>query len=125
MFVTMPFILLLADYWPLGRFQPGRIWHLVSEKIPLFMMSAISCVISVIAQKSGGAMASAELVPFKARIFNAIVSYAKYIVKMAWPHDLAIPYPYPFNELDAIKVCAALILLTAVSFLVIKLAARH
>jgi len=106
MLVTLPFILLLLDYWPLKRFQLkssnnknptiqrpfyfGLIW----EKIPLFLLSAASSVVTYLVQKSGGTVDSLTSIPFHDRIANALVSYVSYIGKMLWPHNLAVLYPY-------------------------------
>ena len=116
MLVTLPFVLLLLDYWPLGRLQwaskdTGRnlppaesaglnrrvssTFHLVVEKIPLFVLSAASSVVTCIAQQSGGSMMLIERLPLKFRIINAMTSYLGYIVKMFYPTRLAVFYPYP------------------------------
>jgi tetratricopeptide (TPR) repeat protein len=103
MIVTLPFALLLLDFWPLSRFQ--LIFHeqninvfrvpitLICEKIPLFVLSATSCFITFFVQQHGGAVASIESFPLKARVANAIVSYTSYIIKLIWPLNLAILYP--------------------------------
>lgn len=113
MVVTLPFVLLLLDYWPLGRLQ----WHhqgekeilpqpestdtdrnrfsiarLIGEKIPLFILVAASSIVTYIAQQSAHAVV---YVPLKARIVHAAVSYLGYIMKMAYPTHLAVLYPYP------------------------------
>ena len=112
MLVTLPFVLLLLDYWPLERFSnvgiqdvtrkghSGRFnsqlsifWRLVWEKIPFFALSAISCAVTLLAQ-SKGRVQMADL-PISARIENAFVSYGRYLGKTFWPEDLALPYPYP------------------------------
>ena len=100
MLVTLPFVLLLLDYWPLNRLDSDptvsrlrMVRPLVVEKIPFFVLSAASCVITYMAQQSGGAVAAIELVPFDARLSNAVVSYIAYIVKMVWPVGLAVFYP--------------------------------
>jgi hypothetical protein len=107
MVVTLPFVLLLLDWWPLGRAihapasvtTPGRTrlrWSaLVREKIPLFCLAAVSSVVTVIAQQRGGAVSTLEEVPATDRIANAIVSYVAYIGKLVWPVDLTMYYPRP------------------------------
>ncbi|NLW36825.1 MAG: tetratricopeptide repeat protein [Syntrophorhabdus aromaticivorans] len=120
MLVTLPFALLLLDYWPLGRLaldQPedrekggrkgkGRQIHpavllwtkvrpLIVEKTPLFTLAALSCVVTFFVQRHGGAMVGGEILPFSARLANALVSYAAYIGKMFWPTKLAVLYPHP------------------------------
>jgi Tfp pilus assembly protein PilF len=103
MIVTLPFVFLLFDFWPLSRFQDMvskqqvsafKVFvRLVWEKFPLFVLAAISCIITFFVQQHGGAVASIESFPLKARVANAIVSYTSYIVKMIWPLNLAILYP--------------------------------
>ena len=104
MLVTLPFVLLLLDYWPLGRIQlgeAGKPWQssfdfrLVWEKIPLFALAAASCVATFLAQQKGGAMAPLQHYSIDARISNALVAYIAYIWKMIWPFQLAILYPHP------------------------------
>ncbi|MFO1475561.1 MAG: tetratricopeptide repeat protein [Verrucomicrobiota bacterium] len=100
MLVTLPLILLLLDFWPLGRFAgnaafPQRLRTLVIEKIPFFVLSAMSCVITVIAQKHGGAVADLSGLPLSARLANAVVSVARYLAEFIWPTRLAIIYPHP------------------------------
>jgi Flp pilus assembly protein TadD len=107
MVVTLPFVLLLLDFWPLGRMQfhqvgnDGRplepkvpVFRLVWEKIPLFALAAISIVVTFAAQQKGGALKSLEVFPLTTRIANALISYVSYIGKMMWPHNLAVYYPY-------------------------------
>jgi Flp pilus assembly protein TadD len=99
MLVTLPFVLLLLDLWPLNRarLEAGqqRVWlRLVAEKLPLFLMAIASSVITIVVQWAGGAVASVETLPIGIRAANAAVSYVSYIVKMLWPARLAVVYPY-------------------------------
>ncbi|MHC4906208.1 MAG: tetratricopeptide repeat protein [Planctomycetota bacterium] len=101
MLVTLPFVLLLLDYWPLKRFDLawpadrfGKVRSLVVEKIPFFALTGVSCIVTFIAQKTGGAVRSIEFLSFGPRLSNAMVSYAAYIAKMVWPVDLAVLYPF-------------------------------
>jgi tetratricopeptide (TPR) repeat protein len=90
MLVTGPFVLLLLDFWPLGRFKSGtKPVRLILEKIPFLVMSAILCVVTFLIQKQGGAMQTGSNLPFVPRLENAAISYCRYIGKMFWPHDLA------------------------------------
>jgi tetratricopeptide (TPR) repeat protein len=126
MVVTLPFVLLLLDYWPLRRFQlsfPGDRNHsqqrrfnfgLIREKIPLFLLSVASSVVTYSVQKSGGAVNSLDVIPFKSRIANAVVSYVSYIGKMLWPDNLAVFYPYP-KSIALWKVMGAGLLLIILS----------
>jgi tetratricopeptide (TPR) repeat protein len=95
MLVTWPFVLLLLDYWPLGRFQPGRAWGLVREKIPFILLSALMCVVTLLVQQHAGAVAAAASLPPGARIANALVSYYRYLGKFCLPTHLAVFYPLP------------------------------
>jgi hypothetical protein len=99
MLVTVPFLLLLMDWWPLGRMrEAGRfrdLGPLLREKWAFFALSALSCVVTFIAQQRGGAVTSLVKMPLALRIENAFVSCARYIEKGLWPSPLAIPYPYP------------------------------
>jgi tetratricopeptide (TPR) repeat protein len=103
-------VLLLLDYWPLGRLQlpivnrqppqlqrVSSVWRLVAEKLPFLVLSAASCVVTVIAQRKGGALASLEggaAVSVESRLINTPVSYAWYLAKLVWPSNLAVVYPY-------------------------------
>lgn len=104
MLVTLPFVLLLLDYWPLMRLNPNEktvgfdatgLLRLIVEKIPFFVLSALSCVLTMFAQKQGGAVAPLEMLSFGARIENAIVAYFAYLQKMVWPSPLAVLYLRP------------------------------
>jgi protein O-mannosyl-transferase len=116
MLVTLPIILLLLDYWPLGRFQKlnSSVFSLIIEKIPFFVLSIISSVITFIVQQKGEAMPS--VLPLQARLANTINSYLVYIGKMIWPFHLAILYPhiYGFIPVLRIAVYAAILVLTTI-----------
>jgi protein O-mannosyl-transferase len=94
MLVTLPFVLLLLDYWPLQRFSPApfRVSFL-SEKIPFFLLAAISCVVTCLVQQGGHAVATLAQVPFGFRLENATVALARYLQKLVWPMPLAVIYP--------------------------------
>jgi protein O-mannosyl-transferase len=121
MLVTLPFLLLLLDWWPLGRLaavhpEAGerriaeRVWVLVREKVPMFLLSGISCWVTWLAQRTAAA-SSLALVPFWSRIENALVSYAAYLVQTFYPLRLAAFYPLEVNSLSAEKVIASALLL--------------
>jgi tetratricopeptide (TPR) repeat protein len=134
MVVTLPFVLLLVDCWPLRRIagcgarsgEPGEaaaalpLSRVVREKIPFFALALISSVITFAVQKSGGAMAALEHIPMKQRIPNALVSYVLYLRKMFWPPDLAVFYPFN-HHLPAWQWAGAAILLGLISALAIAL----
>jgi len=121
--VTLPFVLLLLDYWPLGRIQPSlslgggmtrNKWTwLVAEKLPLFVLSAASCVATLLAQKQA---LDASLKPsLMERVGNALISYVTYIGQMIWPAHLAVLYPYPEGTLKVGQAILALLLLLSIS----------
>ncbi|MEK6743152.1 MAG: tetratricopeptide repeat protein [Nitrospirota bacterium] len=120
MLVTVPFVLLLLDVWPLGRTSlaaaadgsPGLAvpWaRLVLEKAPLFLMAIAASAVTYLAQKEGGAMGAMErdLLSFGDRLANAAVAYAGYLGKTVWPSSLAIFYPHPGRTLPWGKVAGA------------------
>ncbi len=126
MAVTLPFTLLLLDYWPLRRITfttekrahwLSSFWKLCVEKWPLFIMAALSSVVTIFAQRSGGTVAALQALPLWERICNAAISYCRYVRIMLWPDPLTAYYYYDVNH---IKVFAAvvsiitLILVTAV-----------
>jgi len=166
MLVTLPFVLLLLDYWPLERFAPkkraqpipaevnspvstGRkkekrqkhapsitlemqkpagnrlqwalIRPLVLEKIPLFVLTALSCAATCIAQRTAGAVAPLEIYTPAIRIANAFVSYLVYIAKTIWPDNLAVLYPHP-GIWPLWQVLGAALFLAGVTFAVIRTA---
>jgi len=137
--ITLPFVLLLWDYWPLRRmaiwdakstdasepaaiFPQRRFSWLVKEKLPLFALSAASAVITMRAQRLGGGINTD--VSLFARLANAIFSYARYLGQAFWPTSLAPIYPHPVGSLSAWEITAALLLLVAISALVVAVR-RH
>jgi len=124
--ITLPFLLLLWDYWPLGRYspaggsQPAQMPALLFEKLPLFLMALASAVVTMQAQKAGGAIHSPVIYPFYLRLENAIVSYSRYIGKAFWPTQLSPLYPHPLDLLRFWQVIASAALLLLVTTLVIR-----
>jgi tetratricopeptide (TPR) repeat protein len=94
MLVTLPFILLLLDYWPLQRLQPPAV-RLLAEKIPWFILAAASCVVTFLAQQRSNSVMSLVVLPLGARLENVPIAYARYLGKTFWPADLAVLYPLP------------------------------
>lgn len=132
MLVTLPFVLLLLDFWPLKRIQldvSGRDddtdrlivskLFLIVEKIPLFIASAASCIVTFYAQQASGAVGSLAALPLHDRIANALFSYVSYIAKMLWPGNLAVIYPYP-EFFPMWKIIAACFLISAITYLSLK-----
>ncbi|MBN1788375.1 MAG: tetratricopeptide repeat protein [Sedimentisphaerales bacterium] len=122
MLVTLPFVLLLLDYWPLRRCQNNRLGRLVLEKIPLFILSAASVVVTFFVQRNWGAVATAASVPLKFRVFNALISYTGYIGKMFWPSRLAPFYPHPGRDISLLHTAVSTVLLLAITIVVLRFA---
>jgi tetratricopeptide (TPR) repeat protein len=128
--VTLPFVLLLWDYWPLQRMgaagrspaapTPRSFSFLVWEKMPLFVLALADSVVTVIAQRAGAALRTAEEVSVSARLENVFVSYVRYLGKVFWPSRLAPMYPHPGNSLPGWQVVGAAALLLLVSALVLR-----
>jgi len=143
MLVTLPFVLLLLDYWPLQRFQeikpdhkvqavketlevkkpadPEYKWSLIYpllwEKVPLFALAILSSIVTYIAAQSAKFVESIEAFPLSVRIGNAFISYISYIGKMIWPSNLAVLYPYP-ELLVPRQVLGSVFLLIAITLVV-------
>ena len=126
MVVTLPFVLLLLDYWPLNRFENHRVWPLVREKLPFFLLAAASSVVTFVVQRSIGTVATTTTLPMGARLENALVSYAAYLGKLLFPTNLAVIYPYP-NTLQwpLWNLILAGLLLLGISVVVITLRRRQ
>ena len=120
MLVTLPFLLLLLDFWPLGRFRFATVSRLVLEKVPLLVLVVISSCLTFMAQESGGAVKPLASFSLTVRIANAFVSYASYAVKAIWPHNLTVFYPHPGNTLPLWQVFGAILLVGSASFLAIR-----
>ena len=118
MLVTLPFVLLLLDYWPLDRIK-GQVWKRVLEKIPLIALSAVSSIATFLAQK--GAVGWTEELPILERINNAVVSYVVYIWQMLWPMNLAVFYPHPENRLPLWEIISSFLLLICITAVAIAL----
>ena len=127
MIVTFPFVLLLCDFWPLGRMKDRssffRAMPLILEKIPFIILSIGSCIVTALAQKAGGAMYRMGELPLLFRIGNSLTSYMEYIVKTLWPMRLSFFYPLiqglPFSRWKL--VIATVLLLCVSAFVVIRM----
>jgi protein O-mannosyl-transferase len=144
MVVTLPFVLLLLDYWPLKRqasfhtydsrlkvslpafskrpLPPSAI--LILEKIPLFILSLVVSVVTFLVSKNQQVMATFQAASLQLRIENVLVSYATYIAKMFWPQNMAVFYPYP-GALPLWQVAWSLILLLGITLFVLFQARRR
>ena len=120
MLVSLPFVLLLMDYWPLGRMQKQGMRRILVEKLPLFLLAAGSSMITYFAQRQGGALGTTERFPMGVRIANALVSYVSYIQKMFWPVKLTAFYPHPGSSLPLWEAAAAGIALILLTILLLR-----
>jgi tetratricopeptide (TPR) repeat protein len=135
MLVTLPLLLIVLDYWPLGRLgassrrAPGRSLPapaaLLAEKIPLVALAALSGLMTLAAQTRGGAVKTLEDYPFGIRLANAVVSVVRYLEKTLWPKSLAVFYPHPGGTLSAAAVAAAALLVVAVTLAAVRAAPRR
>ncbi len=127
MVVTLPLVLLLLDFWPLGRvdFTAGRratlraVGRVVAEKIPFFALSLASSIVTVRVQTASGAIAPSIDYPLDARVANALVSYVGYIGKTIWPFPMGIMVPFEIDRSLYWKAAASLLILaglTAIAF---------
>ena len=135
--ITLPFVLLLWDYWPLRRMfagtgdtapegipsalaiPPRTLSWLILEKLPLLALSAGSAVLTLKAQRAGGAINPQNSFGLSMRVENAVVSYARYMGKAVWPLHLSAFYPYPRGGVSTWQAIASCVLLTAVTVFVI------
>ena len=141
MLVTLPFVLLLLDYWPLKRLKleqerdsketlakntarRSEVFQLVLEKIPLFLLTAGLSIVTFITQKSAGAMNDMGNLTFSTRLTNATVSYFEYLGKMVWPSGLSMLYPHPGNALPAWKGILCGMALMGITIISIRLIRR-
>lgn len=137
MLVTLPFILLLLDYWPLGRMATGNsvdlggrpkpskkvsLLFLIGEKLPFFFLALCSSLITYHAQQKGGAIRTLEVYPFFFRLENALVSYVGYMGKMFWPDNLACIYPLrlPIPSWQVVGASLVILSLSAITLIVHK-----
>jgi tetratricopeptide (TPR) repeat protein len=128
MLVTLPFLFLLLDYWPLERWRPadGKAvpWsRMVLEKVPFLILSVASCVVTVLAQHSGGALKSLTQITLPERLGNALLSYVQYLRQMLVPVDLAAFYPR--SEGQGAMVVGAGVLLALLTGLVLRWGRRY
>src|SRR5205823_3963698 len=101
MLVTLPFVLLLLDFWPLGRLKNvGSLIPLVREKIPLIILTGISSVVTFFMQRAGGALFDLYSISIPTRIANAFVAYFVYLWRLLWPAKLAVLYPVRYTVND-------------------------
>ncbi|MBM4271312.1 MAG: tetratricopeptide repeat protein [Deltaproteobacteria bacterium] len=143
--VTLPFVLLLIDYWPLRRFAPGApanhnnvligeterkstevlpLFRLIWEKTPFFCIAALSSVVTIYAANRGNALKSFDQFPLEGRIANVFMSYVEYLGEMFWPGNLAFFYPYR-SEVSALQFWWSTGLFLGVTFYVLWMAKKY
>lgn len=116
MLVTLPFVLLVLDWWPLRRVRSPRDWmRLIIEKTPLAAMSVASCIITIAAQRQGEAVRDLTQVPLAQRLGNAVVAYSEYLWQTIWPADLIMFYPQPAGGWATGRIVIAIAALTAIT----------
>ena len=135
MVITLPFALLLLDYWPLDRIHatnddtdavPAFSWpRLVLEKLPLFFISVADAVVTMEAQQASGAVRSSAQFSFGVRLADAVYAYAMYLWKMMWPARLAPLYPHPGDSLAAWQVAGSALVLIAITIFVVRFRDRR
>ncbi len=128
MAITLPFILMLLDVWPLRRLHPvpgqkGAILRLVREKAPLVLLATASGIVTIWAQWHGGSVVKMDVYPLSSRAANALASYAAYLGDMLWPAGLSAFYPY--GAIPALWVLACFLALAGATFLAVRFASRH
>jgi len=141
--VTLPFALLLLDYWPLGRFEdeqrvkeaeePSRelpksffpwrtFYRLVLEKVPFFALSVFSGIVTFLNQQTGDAVVSLQHLSIVSRIANAVTSYVRYLGKMIWPSRLAVFYPHSYvKTIPVWQIGVSAMILLVISLVVVRL----
>jgi tetratricopeptide (TPR) repeat protein len=130
MLVTLPFVLLILDWWPLQRWQACGVRRIVAEKLPLIALAAGCCVVAVVGQRRFEAVGSVDVFPPLLRLENAVVSYAAYLEMALWPARLAIFYPHPVYVYDGegglslVQVAGSALLLVALTILALVLRKR-
>jgi tetratricopeptide (TPR) repeat protein len=120
MLVTLPFVLLLVDFWPLKRLEHVRdLGRLALEKVPFFALALVSCIVTFMAQRASGAVESFETLSIAERFLNAVNSYLQYILMLFYPHDLGVWYPAKI--IDGRLAASCLLMLVAISILCVWL----
>jgi protein O-mannosyl-transferase len=113
MIVTLPVVLLVLDYWPLGRFKTWSLVELILEKWPFFLISAAGCAVTVLTQRHVVLAVHHFTLPW--RLGNALMAYTDYLRHMIYPAGLGLLYPHPPSHLPSARVCLSVLVLLAVS----------
>ncbi len=126
MLVTLPFVLLLLDYWPLDRLKSKRsLFYLIAEKIPLLAMVLASCIVTYIIQKESETIRITKDYNIIIRTANAFISYIQYIIKMIWPARLSYLYLHPGPNISFFYAVISAVLLLAITIIILRFAKNH
>jgi len=128
MLVTLPFLLLLLDWWPLDRKQNRSrvvLGKLVLEKLPLVALAALSAGVTIWAQGQGGSLTALDRLPLELRLANASLAYVRYLGKTFWPVDLAVFYPFPVHGIPAWEVAGSVAALAFITWLAYRARQRR
>jgi Tfp pilus assembly protein PilF len=116
MLVTLPFTLLLLDYWPLGQLRTrGDLWPRVREKLPLVPLVLAVAVITIAVQRGTATLSPLDTYPVWVRVANATVSYVDYLVMTIWPRNLAVLYVHPGAAIPIWKIVGSALVLVGIS----------
>ncbi len=130
MLVTLPLTLVLLDFWPLNRLRVAgeelfaKGWPLLREKLPFFALTAASCMVTLFAQREGGAVASLGNLSFGARLGNALLAYVGYLEKLFWPENLAVIYPLE-TEPSMVRIAVAVLVVLGLTVAALVSAKRR
>jgi tetratricopeptide (TPR) repeat protein len=134
MLVSLPFVLLLLDYWPLGRFRredsrsgpdAARLRRALLEKLPLLAIAAAVGAVTVAVQRGAGAMSDEDMLPLPLRLMNALDSTVIYVFDSVWPHGLAFFYPHPMSASSPWIAGASALALAGATLLCARFAASR
>ncbi|MEW6668811.1 MAG: tetratricopeptide repeat protein [Thermodesulfobacteriota bacterium] len=120
MLVTLPFVFLLLDFWPLGRHYHEK--GILLEKVPFFFLSLASSVVTFLVQERWGSVS--VQISLSERIANAVLSYALYLVKMALPYPLSFFYPHPLDSIAAFQILGVLLPLAGITYLAFRFSSK-
>jgi hypothetical protein len=120
MLVTLPFVLLLLDFWPLNRFTTKTRMQLFTEKIPFLGLSLVFIFVTMFTQTTGGNVVPLSALPLEIRLENAALSYMRYIGKIFWPFNFSVFYPYVLPKSVVPVIAAACAVLSVTTFSIIK-----
>ncbi len=139
MLVTLPFVLLLLDYWPLRRFTaggeknpdgkcafvPASFGNCLLEKLPLLALSVVASIIVFAVQDRAALVKSSNEIPIVCRLENTMLAYAGYIMKTFWPVNLGFFYPHLKDKIDLWQVCVDGLLVLSITFIIVRFRRKY